>query len=74
MGKKPGGLRAIRGYDSAVMDATRGNRAFYAFNGLLSVTAIAFLSWLLLVHRGSGVETVADVDIDTVRTVLEAVR
>lgn len=30
------------------------DRGFYVFNAIVSVAALSFLGWLLLVHRGSG--------------------
>lgn len=32
------------------------DRAFYVFNALLSIGALSFLTWLLLVNEGGGVE------------------
>lgn len=36
------------------MTARAENRAFMAFNAVLSTAALAFLGWLLLVHEGGG--------------------
>lgn len=32
----------------------RSDRTFYVFNAIVSIAALAFLGWLLLVHRGSA--------------------
>lgn len=34
-----------------------GDRAFFVFNAIVSVAALSFLSWLLLLNRGSGAST-----------------
>jgi len=34
--------------------APRNDRAFYAFNAVLSTGALAFLAWILVVRRGGG--------------------
>jgi len=33
--------------------APRNDRAFFIFNAVVSIAALSFLSWLLLIHRGS---------------------
>jgi len=61
--KKNGGL--ILGPDApkprddmaeAVANRTGGDRSFYLFNAVLSAGALAFLSWLLLLNEGGGVD------------------
>jgi putative membrane protein len=39
-----------------VTAAPRPDRAFYAFNAVLSTAALAFLAWLLLLNEGGGVD------------------
>ena len=39
---------------TSAQEPERSDRTFYVFNAILSVAAVAFLAWLLLIRKGTG--------------------